>query len=563
MQTFQMRLSEAECSLIRHARGNDGDFLALVPSSEDFLQQTLDVVVKAGGRSLGRFEVDATNTRLEFARLAIELEGKLREEYMKPSDDYHQEEPVEDRDSVLGTQDVAGRPDGLDSDQTTPTDDSLSWESAKTRLIPPFVKQVIFTVGKEDLTPTNQEVLAGRFPNVLIRSDPPAIEASSQTVDSDEKPKGVKTALFVVDDAEVKKNPGLGQQIRSKYPWATVRSESTIGKLLQHPQSLHAPDSPRIDSITTTPSNTKTDSLDISYASSDLPKKLSLAERMTRRTSPLDDKLSPDTTSRDQYDSKEANEANSANSAVKLTAARIGLTIARPDEVVRLYDHFWKTKKVHRQLRSLKHQLDDYYIDLVDLYVVAYNRDYSALQYAALLKFQSLNYSIPHKLPDVSVAVKAYQHLPSDSPLCEWIRVLYSFLWTSSATYDQEFKQLDPIGGAKFLYGVASTRDTYTQGHDAAVLREWCRFHNHSKGSPEEAACASALRTNKKSLEQVTHDEEEDRLKKAIEAIEDKGGSVFMKGAYTSSHPGKRKAENNSDGPYRKRGGKQGYGRSS
>jgi hypothetical protein len=77
--------------------------------------------------------------------------------------------------------------------------------------------------------------------------------------------------------------------------------------------------------------------------------------------------------------------------------------------------------------RALK--LEYYYSNLVTLYILAYRQGEMDLAYIVLLRFQNTNYNRTGSLPGIELAVQAFEYLPPDSALCQWLAILFSFLW--------------------------------------------------------------------------------------------------------------------------------------
>ncbi|KAJ4372928.1 hypothetical protein N0V83_003219 [Neocucurbitaria cava] len=143
-----------------------------------------------------------------------------------------------------------------------------------------------------------------------------------------------------------------------------------------------------------------------------------------------------------------------------------------------------------------KNRLQDFYKSLMTLYIVAHKESQSDLCYAVLLRFQSTNCRELDGFPMVETAVLAFEHLPTHSPLCEWIAILFAYLWDTVVngkyeTFVTKRPILDPTAFSKLLYAIAYIRDPYTTGLDSAVLDGWCDVHDHpDKDSPANFACS-------------------------------------------------------------------------
>ncbi|KAF9728904.1 hypothetical protein PMIN01_13284 [Paraphaeosphaeria minitans] len=150
--------------------------------------------------------------------------------------------------------------------------------------------------------------------------------------------------------------------------------------------------------------------------------------------------------------------------------------------------------------------LQYYYLNLVNLHILARKICYSKLEFATLLQFQFTNFEQEDNLPDINKPViKAFEHLPVDTPLCRWIAIVFSYVWNTVEDGDYEaFLQknsgLDPVALCRFLYAVAYVRDPHTKGGNSAVMQQWCSVHDHVAGSAEDKRCMAAERACKSKL---------------------------------------------------------------
>lgn len=174
---------------------------------------------------------------------------------------------------------------------------------------------------------------------------------------------------------------------------------------------------------------------------------------------------------------------------------QFGLAFAHPDDLWSMYKD-WRDNGKIRPFRRRKMDIQKYYLDLVDLIIIAQTIDYSALAFAALLRFQATNFEQQEDLPDINLSViRAFEHLPVQSPLCQWIAILFAFEWSApeDGDYDEfisKNKGLDPAALSKFLYGVAYVRDDQTEGGNEAVHSRWFNVHYHIVDLERMEQCA-------------------------------------------------------------------------
>lgn len=186
-------------------------------------------------------------------------------------------------------------------------------------------------------------------------------------------------------------------------------------------------------------------------------------------------------------------------------AQQLGLTLTRPDIVWTMYTA-WRERGTFRNYDSASMNLQYYYLNLVNLYIMARQIRYSELEFATLLQFQFTNFEQEDNLPDINKPViKAFKHLPADAPMCRWIAIVFSYVWNTveDGDYEAFLKKnsgLDPVALCKFLYAVAYVRDPHTKGGNQAVLQQWCSVHDHIAGSLEDKRCMNAERACKNGL---------------------------------------------------------------
>lgn len=190
-----------------------------------------------------------------------------------------------------------------------------------------------------------------------------------------------------------------------------------------------------------------------------------------------------------------------ACSSILAVAADIGLQIApQVQPVIQEMYTQWQDEHKVASFNSENFKLQQYYSNIITLYILGYAKGDTSLDYAILVQFQGTNYEFISELPDIDHAIYAFTYLPPDDPLCRWIAILFAFLWGTQETGDyQAFMKdnpcLDSTALAKLLYGVAYFRDQYTMGHDIAVLGCWCDVHNHDGDNASNKALCESTRS--------------------------------------------------------------------
>ncbi|KAF2832536.1 hypothetical protein CC86DRAFT_341125 [Ophiobolus disseminans] len=324
---------------------------------------------------------------------------------------------------------------------------------------------------------------------------------------------------------------------------------------------------------------------DLSPVGSD-PKVLRLDTKESTITRPRDAATTPSRTAANkrslasrmsisENDLAETPSSPSITSPILQFAERIGIHVNH--QVGRVIHAMYLHLRQHREIRpygARTSNLEHYYSNLVTLYILAFKQGEFDLAYIVLLRFQNTNYSRTGALPGVELAVRAFEYLPQDSGLCQWLAVLYSFLWgtQNEGEYDQfttYHSNLDTLALSKLMYAVAYVRDPFTEGHDFAVLLRWCSVHDHAEGSEEQRLCERSQLGLKMDLETATKTEKARILADAQRTVEEYGGEAGFNGRIevlsqsSPVHKGKRKAEISPARSFRKikRGGGYGQGR--
>ncbi|KAF2249991.1 hypothetical protein BU26DRAFT_518469 [Trematosphaeria pertusa] len=586
MKWYQFLLKETETDLFHTLRSIEQDGVPPTRNEVNKLRQTLDLLGYAGDQCLGRYHVDGSNLILECAKIGAVIRHKiLGGDWDKRATHDADEDPADEPDAVLDTQpaDTVGK--------AFSDDEPISWDDVKEEVIPSYVKTVTFTIAEAEITPSRRKELEERFPGVAIQVVSPALVSAKVG-----KPKGIKSATFELDRLELDNDPALQTSIGNQFPWATIRpepvasissSEAPVSATTTEPHiSLHlAHDLP---GHTKKGPVVRRESVDASSEATDTsprpsPRNRSAIQRETPgRARPATGIVQAAADEDEQEDNRQSklDESiqsvpkgpkghESADETIKAVARQIGLEMAHPDVICGMYSQYSRTKQIRPFVPKL-YKLDHYYSNLVDLSIIANKKRMAPLEYALLLKFQCTNYQYQRQIPEIPIAIKAFQYLPIRSPLCRWMTILYSFLWGTEDEGDYDafcasYEGLDQAALARFLFGVARVRCPFTTGLDAAVLKRWCDVHSHAPGSEEERLCKETISKSKVSIDDATRDEERLRLKEAEATINELGGTVIMppQGASTSG-PGKRKYEGAANSRFskkNKRGGGLGLGR--
>jgi hypothetical protein len=201
-------------------------------------------------------------------------------------------------------------------------------------------------------------------------------------------------------------------------------------------------------------------------------------------------------------------------------ARQLNLNPKRPDILRKMYDK-WRISRDIRPFQKSYMNLQYYYVNLVDLNILARGINNPALEFDTLLQFQMTNFEQDEHLPDIDKAViRAFEHLPAQAPLCRWIGILFSYVWNTveDGDYEQFIRKnisLDPVALNKFLYAVAYIRDPHTKGGNKAVYQEWCTVHGHSPSSTEDTRCMNAERACKNMLNESSPNKADDSGKRS------------------------------------------------
>jgi hypothetical protein len=171
--------------------------------------------------------------------------------------------------------------------------------------------------------------------------------------------------------------------------------------------------------------------------------------------------------------------------------------------------------------------LEQYYENLINLYILTYLREEYDLAFIVLLHFQNTNYQETTQIPTINNAVRAFEYLPTHAPLCRWIVIVLSFLWdTQGQGQWDNFVNTNPEiksktrAVAKLLHGICYVRDPYTRGGDIEVRRRWCIVHNHMAGpADQKKACEDMMKEFGPSAEDVQKRWREREIEEAHETL--------------------------------------------
>ncbi|RAR11229.1 hypothetical protein DDE82_000702 [Stemphylium lycopersici] len=558
--TCQFAATARECELIRAMRAVEK---SIAPIQQTRLYQTLELSVKdEGSDSLGSCVISPEDIMMEFLRAGIGFYQEMMKDHVQQFERSTQVDEgvhIHDHDSVSGPQsrevpeDLAGQED---------EERTMSWDTIKESIIPSSVKEITFTLD-DDHSMLHKEELQSRFPGVIITM-PSEVTQKEQIAKNHEleKPIGVKRVAepnsasshkadpikHMQDLADyVSEPPGEGEfsykcplveswgilafQIKLEIAHARAiqnhHGKVTDGNACSHCRlqcDLPTTGKDRRPSVPTAPAALRVDTNSpvppsITSSANAIPR--SLASRMTI---PDGYRLGGrEVTSGTPGGAIQTRTPASANPNGSIVDYANELGIVTPFKTSRVIYFMYDLLRIQRKVAPYgEHNitLQQYYKNLVTLYVLTYKRKEYNLAYIVLLRFQSTNYKKIDELPSEATAVRAFEHLPTTSPVNRWITILYSFLWgnESLGSYD-EFMNTHPElrenipAFTKMHYEVSLIRDSHTPGRDAAVLRRWCNVHNHSAGRPEDKEiCESSIMDIQLTLEEADRQEDEREL---------------------------------------------------
>ncbi|KAH7130507.1 hypothetical protein B0J11DRAFT_523286 [Dendryphion nanum] len=218
-------------------------------------------------------------------------------------------------------------------------------------------------------------------------------------------------------------------------------------------------------------------------------------------------------------------------------------------------------------------ELDAYYEKLVDLCVVANEMEDEELQEKILCQWQETNYSHTGFLPDLSIAIKAFQMLPTGSSLRNWITITYSYLWSTAdcESFEEFTGELGDIkmeAVANFLFGIAKIRCCLTEGLDLRILESWCEFslkndhfvfHKHGSSAERKRCLAWRDKISGNMLKQEQRLWENMQLEEAEETIKKLGGGKRKNNPVGRARGplGKKRLMNSCSSPHATRGRKR------
>ncbi|KAH9878120.1 hypothetical protein J1614_003337 [Plenodomus biglobosus] len=173
-------------------------------------------------------------------------------------------------------------------------------------------------------------------------------------------------------------------------------------------------------------------------------------------------------------------------------ADALGLAITGPErpQIAYMYKRLL-TKNTIAPYNEALSTADTYYQRLLNLYILTYLSGVHSHAYTVLLRFQATMCPSTSTLPSLTLALRAYTHLPQNSPFCHWLALVYCFLWPTRncgpfSAFERDTAGFDTTAKAKLLYDVAFYRDPHVYGHDAGVLAAWCEVHEHERHSQDQ-----------------------------------------------------------------------------
>ncbi|KAJ4991506.1 hypothetical protein SVAN01_02887 [Stagonosporopsis vannaccii] len=510
---FQYVLDEAECRLFNELRELEAEHKTEYPlilnGTDPKVDKTFKLTFELEGRRLGTFEVAGTQLLARCASASIQVVRQV----------LSSEEHVASHVHSLGANRASEILRNEPSDDPTPSsiaDDNgeeapehaavatpASWNAVIRDVIPSYVSNVSFNVPQPDLTAERRTDLEIRFPEVMILS-------SHGTGDQN---KGDEAQAVIQ---------------RRIYQTYTPDTESTtsLNKFKYLPVSATY----------------------VSTASEQKPAKAKLSSSRSSIEPSNIASGSPRNSGTQQLPAKLPN-----TSPIMSLARCIGLESSISAMVRNMWLH-WKQEHEVMPFAAVRHHrrgLEEFYQDLVTLYILGHHKNESDLCYAVLLMFQSTNYKYRNTLPNVSTAVSAFQYLREDSDLCRWIATIFSFLWGTQQYHSHEmllaaFPQADKNAFSTFLFAIAYTRDTFTKGHNTAVLDQWCKVHHHQEDDEEAILCKAVFEDLRDSLDKIRKREADDEYAEAKRVMDEHEKSLRSQSTNKGGSPiraKKRKAE--------------------
>ncbi|KAF2273129.1 uncharacterized protein EI97DRAFT_482764 [Westerdykella ornata] len=468
----------------------------------NILNQTLHFFGWAGDQRLGSWEISAANAIHELATIGRDVMRKIQSEDWVTGRSENVPDLMEDHGPLTDLEEPANGFDGVEQDE------SVSWESIKS-IIPSFVKQISFSVDESAMQPGDLEDLRQRFPGVTVcppkRIPTPPPETAADTPKASgtiEKPRGIRTAVFIVDPNELHRSTEIAANVKTRFPWASIRrgtastaKPSLLDRMSRDEFRIKVAASPSTSTAEPGPANSVT----LHHSSSD---------------------SIPSTIQRDPVED-----------TIDRVQKETGAAFTHPHALESMYSAWLSSRKMTNYCPRKGVQLEHYNQVLVDLAIIANHTHDADLEYSVLWNWQKTNYTRKGDVPSPSAAVKAFQHLPHTSDLCGWITVFYSYLWTTrkSRSYEllrEECQDCDPESIGAFLFEIAATRCPQTQGGNVPVLEAWCDFHHH-KQPRDEAKCKAARdKAIKVSLAREKQDLEAIQLQRSTDMVVDHGGVI-------------------------------------
>ncbi|KAF2264980.1 hypothetical protein CC78DRAFT_216465 [Lojkania enalia] len=501
-------------------------------------------------RQRKRLSLDGPQAIQRFCRVVAESEAA--KDFGWESDDLAEPSHVEEADEIL-LEDL-----GVTRDARTISDQEIWTEVMDT--LPKEVERVSFSVNVEMVSPERQKDLEDQFPGVAI------VHTTSSSRDLSEydpievgKPKGIKRAVLEFDDDGFSKDPALWEKLQKRFPWAT----------LQRPlENLSSVDHTTRDPLITTSAEDKMSTngfipnveKDVVGPNDGVPQLYAIPTDNTaigpeyglvakhRAIGALMFQAQNLNTGADNNDPDNLTDIGSRTSATRTRevieiARKLNLHLELPEFTQTMYDEWLQTGQIPYH-RSRKMKVAAYYSALTDLCIIAQEKNDEALHYEIFLRFQRTNYEYVGRntFPPTQIALKAFQYLHAGSPLRQWIRILFAFLWdTERNNRDDEegwdtfeefkasFDNPDYEALAKFLFDVAQTRCPWTKGHDIKVLGYWCKYHKHEMGGTVEKECIEERDTfSKMSLIRMIEEQDALELDQAKMLIRNNGGTVHF-----------------------------------
>ncbi|KAI8930969.1 hypothetical protein NX059_011981 [Plenodomus lindquistii] len=358
---------------------------------------------------------------------------------------------------------------------------SLSWTSFRESKIPAFVKDITFTVDAKTLSLEDEHQLQSQFPGVFVKlvQPDPSIDPESRSIafmqpadlrtTSSSSPSQHRSDTLQGADKSLNESP-----LRKKDPKDFTQTEMTVQDSEESSEQY----------TTTIPSDTEGGAR--SVRQSQIPA------------------------------------SGSNTSSILDFADQLGMNLTNEECLVTMstYSSLRQTKQADLYEKKFG-SVENYLNQLLTLYILTYKRKQKNLAYTVLLSFQTTICSRKRSMPTMRMTLRAFKFLPSDAPLCQWLAIVYCFLWPirkegSYNAFVEDYDDFDLETKARLLYEVTWHRDPYVYGGDAGVFSSFCDVHDHAKQTLEQVEMCRCMKKKTQINEQALMEKEADTVREEL-----------------------------------------------